>query len=91
MVGEILLSQIGWLLLVTGIAFSVLQCTSRVNPTSPISRDLALISQISPFILLTFCFVTDAKSLLSDIMGEIDVHMSGADQFDDITIATTIL
>lgn len=63
MVGEILLSQIGWLLLVTGIAFSVLQCTSRVNPTSPISRDLALISQISPFILLTFCFVTDAKSL----------------------------
>ena len=35
--------------------------------------------------------VTDAKSLLSDIMGEIDVHMSGADQFDDITIATTTL
>ena len=63
MVGEILLSQIGWLLLVTGIAFSVLQCTSRVNPPSPMSRDLALISQISPFILLTFCFVTDAKSL----------------------------
>ena len=58
-----LLSQIGWLLLVTGIAYSILQSTSRGKSSSPISRDLALISQVSPFILLTFCFVTDVKSL----------------------------
>ena len=62
-VGEILLSQIGWLLLVTGIAYSILQSTSRGKSSSPLSRDLALISQVSPFLLLTFCFVADVKSL----------------------------
>ena len=62
-VGEMLLSQIGWLLLVTGIAYSILQSTSIGKSSSPISRDLTLISQVSPFILLTFCFVTDVKSL----------------------------
>jgi len=49
--------------LVTGIAFSALQCTSRANLSSSISRDLALVSQVSPFLLLMFCFVTDVKSL----------------------------
>ena len=49
--------------MVAGIAYSILQSTSRGRSSSPISRDLALISQVSPFILLTFCFVTDVKSL----------------------------
>ena len=49
--------------MVTGIAFSALQCTSRANLSSSISRDLALVSQVSPFLLLMFCFVTDVKSL----------------------------
>ena len=49
--------------MVTGIAYSILQSTSIGKSSSPISRDLALISQVSPFILLTFCFVTDVKSL----------------------------
>ncbi|MCH1592289.1 MAG: cytochrome c biogenesis protein CcsA [Candidatus Thalassarchaeaceae archaeon] len=62
-VGEILLSQIGWLLLVIGIAFSVLQAISTGKHSSPISRDLAVISQVSPFLLLVFCFVTDVRSL----------------------------
>ena len=35
--------------------------------------------------------ITDSKSLLSGIMSELDSHMSAAEQFDDITIATTIL
>ena len=49
--------------MVTGIAFSALQCTSRASLSSSISRDLALVSQVSPFLLLMFCFVTDVKSL----------------------------
>jgi len=35
--------------------------------------------------------ISDSKSLLSDIIRELDLHMSVAEQFDDITIATTIL
>jgi len=35
--------------------------------------------------------IIESKSLLADIVSELDLHMSSAEQFDDITIATAIL
>jgi len=62
-VGEILLSQAGSLLLFVGIASSLLISSSVGRTTRASSKNLVLFSQALPFILLTYCFVTDARSI----------------------------
>ena len=62
-VGEILLSQAGSLLLFVGIASSLLISSSVGRTTPASSKNLVLFSQALPFILLTYCFVTDARSI----------------------------
>ena len=62
-VGEIVLSQAGSLILLIGIASSLLLLSNVRNHLPPLSKNLALISQVSPFLLLTFCFVTDVRDI----------------------------
>mgnify|MGYP005691752189 FL=1 len=62
-VGEILLSQAGSLLLFVGIASSLILLSSVGRPIGASSKNLVLFSQALPFVLLTYCFVTDARSI----------------------------
>ena len=58
-----MLSQAGSLLLFAGIASSLLILPSVGRTIGASSKNLVLLSQALPFIFLTYCFVTDARSL----------------------------
>ena len=58
-----MLSQAGSLLLFVGIASSLILLSSVGRPIGASSKNLVLFSQALPFVLLTYCFVTDARSI----------------------------
>ena len=58
-----MLSQAGSLFLFISIASSVLVLTSVGKNTKPLSRNFVLFTQVLPFALLAYCFVTDARGI----------------------------